>query len=40
MKESEVIKEAIFSIYIDLIFDNSKIIFGGYNLDKFAVRNA
>lgn len=36
MRDSGVIDQAVFSLYIDLQNDNSKISFGGYDLAKFA----
>lgn len=40
MRDSGVIDEAVFSIFIDLKSDNSKISFGGYDLVSFADKDA
>jgi hypothetical protein len=40
MRDSGVIDQAVFSLYIDLQHDNSKISFGGYDLEKFAHKNS
>ena len=36
MKDSGVIDKEVFSFYIDMKKDKSKITLGGYSLDKFA----
>lgn len=36
MKKRGVIKEAIFSFFIELKENESQVVLGGYNLDKFA----
>ena len=38
MKEAGTIENAMFAIYLDLQNDNSKITFGGYDLNRFAVQ--
>jgi len=36
MKKAGVIKEAIFSFFIELKADKSAVVMGGYDLQKFA----
>ena len=39
-KEREIIDEAVFSMYIDLANETSKMQFGGYDLQTYAVKDA
>lgn len=36
MKKANVIDQSVFSLYINLKNNTSKITFGGYNLNKYA----
>jgi len=40
LKKDGIIDQAVFSLYIDLENDNSKITYGGFNLVKYAQKRA
>ena len=40
LKKDGIIDQAVFSLYIDLEDDNSKITYGGFNLAKYAQKGA
>lgn len=37
LKENQYIKKAVFSIFVDHKYKNSKLILGGYNLNKYSL---